>query len=251
MKQILFLLAVLLFAGCSVQQRRYQRGLYVNWFHHAKQLRTPALSDGILTREESNPAIHVNKNVLSASADAGISLQDLQSGTKKIKLLSSKRKKSIEPDTCDLLIMRNGNEMRVHLLEISPTELRYNKCETGSSAVYVSRRSDVFMIKYANGTKETFREEEAPRTKQVENVTKRKEHPEAMTVLILAILGWVIGIGSIPAIIIGNRVLREIRANPEKYSGEETVNIAVIISWVKVALIILALIFVLLLIASI
>ncbi len=56
----------------------------------------------------------------------------------------------------------------------------------------------------------------------------RQQHPKAMTALILGGVAWFFGlwlICSVPAWIIGANALKEIRANPQMYSGESEAKI--------------------------
>jgi hypothetical protein len=58
----------------------------------------------------------------------------------------------------DLILKKNGDELRGKVVEITPTEIKYRKTVTqsGSSStaeVLTLLKSDVFMIKYENGTK--------------------------------------------------------------------------------------------------
>jgi len=62
-------------------------------------------------------------------------------------------------------------------------------------------------------------------------------HPKATTVLILGILGFLTcGITGIVAAIMGGRTLREIDAQPGRYSGRTQVNLGRIMGWITVGL---------------
>lgn len=62
-------------------------------------------------------------------------------------------------------------------------------------------------------------------------------HPQTSTVLVLGILGlFVCGITGIIAGIMGGRVLREIDAQPGRYSGRSQVNLGRLLGWVGVGL---------------
>ncbi|KAA9333233.1 hypothetical protein F0P96_09655 [Hymenobacter busanensis] len=56
----------------------------------------------------------------------------------------------------DLLTKRNGDEVTVRVLEVTPAEVRYKRIDNPEGPVYVLPRADVFMIKYANGTKDVL-----------------------------------------------------------------------------------------------
>jgi hypothetical protein len=253
MRLTVILIAVIMFAGCSLQKRRYQKGVYVEWNRHHqsggevglhKSKRTYAVSkEQEIKAHQPATVAPENAEHLTASAERGVPA--IQSRKKPIKYQGIKA----DPDTCDVIVMKSGEEIRVKMLEVGVSEVRYHKCNMGG-AVYVSRKQDIFMVRYANGQKEVFNSSQPKSEPGVQKANTKREHPQTMTVLLLAVLGWIVGIGSIPAIIIGNKALREIKAQPDKYSGEETIKIAVTLSWVKVALVSIIFFFVMLIILA-
>jgi hypothetical protein len=56
----------------------------------------------------------------------------------------------------DLLIMNNGTEMRVKVQEFTVNEIKFKKWENIEGPLYTLLKTDVFMIKYENGSKDTF-----------------------------------------------------------------------------------------------
>lgn len=62
----------------------------------------------------------------------------------------------------DVLIKRNGDEIEVKVLEINLNEIRYKRFDNLEGPVISILKSDVFMIKYENGTRTTFTETAAP-----------------------------------------------------------------------------------------
>ncbi|WP_033370542.1 hypothetical protein [Hymenobacter norwichensis] len=56
----------------------------------------------------------------------------------------------------DVLTKTNGDELNVKVLEITPTEVRYKRTDNPDGPLITVRRSDVFMVRYANGTKEVL-----------------------------------------------------------------------------------------------
>ncbi len=53
----------------------------------------------------------------------------------------------------DILILKNGDEKNVKILEVSDTEVKYKKSDS-SSVIYSKKKENIFMIKYHDGTKE-------------------------------------------------------------------------------------------------
>ncbi|MET4076657.1 hypothetical protein [Hymenobacter sp. UYCo722] len=56
----------------------------------------------------------------------------------------------------DLLTKRNGDEVAVKVVEITPTEVKYRRTDNPDGPLISLWRTDVFMIRYANGTKEVL-----------------------------------------------------------------------------------------------
>lgn len=54
----------------------------------------------------------------------------------------------------DLLTKRNGDEVLVKVVEITPAEVKYRRADNPDGPLISVWRADVFMIRYANGTKE-------------------------------------------------------------------------------------------------
>ena len=66
----------------------------------------------------------------------------------------------------DVIVKENGEEMpNVKVLEITSAEIKYKKGSNPDGPTYSIAKSDVFMIKYANGEKEVFEQEVKPPVK--------------------------------------------------------------------------------------
>lgn len=67
----------------------------------------------------------------------------------------------------DVITMKNGDEVQSKIMEITPTEIKYKRYENQEGPTYTIKKSDAFMIKYQNGTKDVFNDE--PETKTEDN----------------------------------------------------------------------------------
>src|SRR5208283_4547211 len=56
----------------------------------------------------------------------------------------------------DVIVLKSGDEIKSKVLEITPTEIKYKKFDNLEGPTIVIVKSDVFMIKYANGTKDVM-----------------------------------------------------------------------------------------------
>lgn len=62
----------------------------------------------------------------------------------------------------DLIIKRNGDITNAKVLEVQLVEIKYKKSENLQGPSYSILKSEVFMIKYSNGSKDMFDEEKKP-----------------------------------------------------------------------------------------
>lgn len=56
----------------------------------------------------------------------------------------------------DVLTKVSGDEIPAKVLEITPSEVRYKRADNPDGPLIIVRRADVFMIRYANGTKDVL-----------------------------------------------------------------------------------------------
>jgi hypothetical protein len=64
----------------------------------------------------------------------------------------------------DLLTKRNGEEIAVIVMEVTPTEVKYRRFDNLNGPLFSVRREEVFMVKYINGTKQLFDQPVVPPT---------------------------------------------------------------------------------------
>jgi hypothetical protein len=56
----------------------------------------------------------------------------------------------------DTLIRKTGEEVQVKVLEVTPDLVKYKRSDNPDGPLISVRKTDLFMVKYANGTKEVF-----------------------------------------------------------------------------------------------
>lgn len=62
-----------------------------------------------------------------------------------------------EPTESDIITTKEGDEIQVNILEVGLETIKYKKADNPEGAIHTIAKSDVFMIKYKNGTKDTFK----------------------------------------------------------------------------------------------
>ncbi len=216
-RNLLLLVAVVfLLQNCTLQKRRYQKGFYVS--HKTKKKESLAgysdpgtLADGADMRSAQVTEVYRNDHT-PAHATANQSPPPLK-----------RKAVYFAGDSCDVMMMHSGEEIRVKVLEINSREIRYKKCSQPDGPLFISMKSEVFMIKYANGSKDVFEETaEATRShseQASETTPKLQTHPMAVLSLVFGMLGFIYGLTSIPAIAVGIIALRRITDEPQRYTG--------------------------------
>jgi len=64
----------------------------------------------------------------------------------------------------DIITLRNGDEIRARVLEISSSELRYKRFDNLEGPTIIVPRNDVFFINYEDGTREIITSLSKPST---------------------------------------------------------------------------------------
>lgn len=150
-------------------------------------------------------------------------------------LPESKRPLESGLQDCDSIVLRNGDIMEAKVVEIGQHEIRYRKCGDIQGPVFVVNITDVFMIKYPNGTRDYFTSERNPASSRGGSVPKQTEGM-AFGGFIGSLAGlFVFGIPlGIMAIIFGFISLGRIGRYPERYKGKGLGIASIIIGFVDV-----------------
>lgn len=134
MKKIAIILIILLGVGvsCSIQKR-----IYLSSYH--------------LTRGNNKSSIQ-NKNIEQnyfanndLASDYEFSIEIIKNNTQ------------LKNEECDLIILNTGDDISAKVVEITSTEIKYKKCENINGPIYSIQKSEVFTIRYSNGSKEIIK----------------------------------------------------------------------------------------------
>ena len=69
----------------------------------------------------------------------------------------------------DLITTKKGEDIQTKVLEINTTEVKYKKADNLEGPIYTILKSDILIIRYANGTKDIFNEEKEIVSPKTEN----------------------------------------------------------------------------------
>jgi len=280
MKNILLLLSLSLLFSCSVQKRKYQKGFYVNRTQHKPPLKKERSS--LSTKTEIVNRQDSKKPILLVTGDRPQAAEATNRVNEDVAKKSTLTPFQAPPDTCDLLVFKDGSEILAKVLEVAPADIKYKRCDNKEGPTYVTRKADLFMIKYTNGTKEVMKTEAAPQEFQSYNPSpqprprydkkKAETHPRAILALALGVLSiasifigsivvssvntpsggsggfspLIIGISAVSAllaVIFGTNAVNEIKESDGLYKGKGQAVPGLIMGWVMLGIWLLVLLF--------
>lgn len=203
-------LLVVLTVSCTIQKRLHRGGYTVTWHKH-----TPSSAQqSVETNEPTFPDV--------AALESTPQLVPTFPEPIPAEVMEHQQVAVLNP--CDTLRMRDGSAVTGIVTLVSPTEIRYKRCDQ-SGPEYVENKNDVASIRYADGREEVIKKpataaaiQPASRPKEV---VKQRQEGFGIAGFILSILGFVVA--GIPmgllGIIFGAVGLSRIFKNPGTMKG--------------------------------
>lgn len=233
----ILIIALLFGLSCSVQKRKYQSGYFVEWKsqHLRKEKKeTPKVN---LVKRNSIPEYGFTVISQDISKDLNTSTRDQIKGFNRTDFIKSLTK--TPTDSCDRLIFKDGSEVPVKLIEISSRQIKYKKCSLPDGPLFITNKTDLFMINYVNGTKELIKTESAPTVQQDnkisgDNSTRRSPTFLATNAFVFSLIGLYPFFfpASIAALILASIQIHRIETEPDRYSGLRKARVARIIAMI-------------------
>lgn len=194
---ILALLSLVILNSCSIEKRHYTSGYHVEW-------NSTVASKPSKTKQQ-NTSAQVNKpeaeisELLKTEDDADLltlnAEMQLQLTPKSNKKIGVAIKKQNPVEECDLIILKNGEEVKAKVIEVGIREIKYKNCDNLDGPIFTKRKSEVFMIRYPNGTS-TLMETQRSSNSENDRVTKISpdKNSNDRSFLITAVLWFFLGI---------------------------------------------------------
>lgn len=134
--QILLLVSFFVLVQCTIEKRRYTKGLYIS-----------------LNKSSFNENRTENFNEIKKSVLLNKSQKIRTSDTEIIKPVSTTKKDRIEApqkesNNCDLIILNSGVEVEVKIIQETDALIRYQRCPNVSGPIFKVRKSSVKKIIY-------------------------------------------------------------------------------------------------------
>jgi hypothetical protein len=142
---ILLALSILfILSSCTIGKRRYMSGYNINWKHKKANTETKDYAKLEPSPSQKTETEDMNQSLVYASTEKDIPVFI---------------KKENVNEGCDIITMKNGEEIKAKVIEITETQIKYRLCNNNDSPIRSVEKSNVFMVKYANGSKEMFDKE--------------------------------------------------------------------------------------------
>jgi hypothetical protein len=243
-------LAVILISqiSCSIQKKHYLPGYTVDVrgkknASNGNQQEKPTVYSGSNIPANTIDNYQPSDNSLSADAVTGI-----------LPLTTEAEPIPGPGDSCDIIVFRNGEELEAKVSDISTTEIFYKKCANLEGPTYTALQSDIFMIKYPNGTRDLFKEKPVVQNQQVVggtvsnyNAPKKKVEGMGIFAFCLSLAGLLVPflelfiVMELASVIFGIASLSKINNNDGDYKGRGFGTAAIIIGVVFMLLVLIAL----------
>jgi hypothetical protein len=243
-----------LLVSCSVTKRQHLSGYNIEWHNHKKDLIGSRIvleskklkSDSVLNSPQYEIMKDEKSHLLLASSNSN--LKDELNSISKIERNAIFNKNEI----CDLIIMKDGQEIKCKVSEIGVNEIKYKKCDNLNGPIYSISKSEVLLIQYANGSKDIIKSNEQKQnsSKNSNDNSTAKNHPLAIAALVCSTAGiFFYGIGVLLGLIFGAIALKKIKENPTEFKGRGMALTGVIIGSIILGLLLLYLILFLIILA--
>lgn len=221
-KFVIICLVLLSVTSCSVKKRTYRNGYYIDWAYKGKNKKSDAIA---LNENRSALSDQPEKEeVKSIHASSAPSVDNDLTTSKKV-YLSLK-------DTCgDKIFFKSGDIAIAKVIEVSDDKIKYKRCDNLDGPLFVVSKANVQSITYTNGVTDVI----VPPAYNPNNSNLNEPkpayqgapvmHPKASWSLGLLITGVLtsfilIGfIGIILALILSNKAIKDIKAQPTRYKG--------------------------------
>jgi hypothetical protein len=256
MKNIFILtgLALLTF-GCSVEKRIHNSG-----YHISKN------SKSLVNKDKSQNTESKHTVVESRGNKETVAQEESKSNANEIKHYSSDVIASTDQDivfsfesrdivklneTCDIIILKDGTEIKAKVLEINEDNVKYKMCDNLDGPTFTKNKGLIFMIKYPNGASTVINADDKNRTIESSKIDSNYEQKEfeplaaigfafnllSLLILLIEIVAFIIPITSALFGLTGAILLiissRKFKSNPNKYKGKGFLIAGLVISLIS------------------
>jgi hypothetical protein len=213
------------FQACTIEKRTHRSGYHIEWTKQKNQ--TGGTASVAKQQQETAPVLSEKIEDTEITAGAEKTQAIFADNSIDISPLIAKKKFKSFAQECDNIILQNGEEVMARVLEVTVEEIKYKRCDNLDGPVYSIKKADVFMIKYANGTKDIFATSNntAAKASQTKYQGKPKDDPLGVIGMIVGVIAWLVPTFPLALLLCTSAVmfavasLSRIKKYPEKYKG--------------------------------
>jgi hypothetical protein len=125
--------------GCQIEKRLYSRGYYISKKSSKRSVEKATVA---------KPEFIQNDNIQLLSASGENDLTVLLAAN-----YGSKEFSFSDQDNCGTLVYLNGNEIKVVVTEITPTQVKYKKCGMENGPLFTENRTELVFFVNSDGSK--------------------------------------------------------------------------------------------------
>ena len=212
------LLIVVLVTSCTIQKRRYMPGYHVNRIGNRPVAETKSVNknfnktaDFVEVQEQINATdTETNKTVeeplLYASDDESSIIQQQSENPNLISKAKNDSKKLVTTSDieCDIIILRNGDEIAAKVLEVGQNEVKYLKCDNIYGPTFITNKSEILKINFSNGTSTVFKQSNSSRSNEYNPIAPKTDNPNDRSLIVAVLLWFFLGLLGIHRFYLGH-----------------------------------------------
>lgn len=148
-----------LYTSCSLQKRVHNKGFHIEKIFTSNDNQNIDKQD---SRETNKPIVlraRTNKfqpfslkNSISTENETPVSAYSPSPLNNTSQSLGQFAYTESAADSCDVIIMKNGDQINAIVLEITESEVKFRECDKPNGPIFVKQKSSIVRINYPNGT---------------------------------------------------------------------------------------------------
>jgi hypothetical protein len=213
---LLTVLVSIILQSCAIEKRQHLSGYYINRMQAEHKKADAGLvkeSNTILEKEISD----ITEELSASNLNEPIFLEKYVNVSAK----EAFNQKRIQKQECDVILLTDGEEVKAKVMEITLTSILFKRCDNLKGPMMSIDLPFVFMITYANGTKELFKDNLLPKSAAPEKIQDRGKSNSLATISFLfTCLSLVFFPLSLIGLITGLIALSQFRKKPGLYKNK-------------------------------
>jgi hypothetical protein len=153
----LVILLSLILSSCSLtfEKRHYRKGYHTDIVaNHKRQVRpteSVRINSQIVQVNQAETPVIIKDPTVDVNLQTIEKVNFTKNNTQVKTTTKSKFIPNLKLADCDVITLKNGEEIEALIVKISDTEIEYKKCNNKEGPSYIVKSSDVLLIKLKNG----------------------------------------------------------------------------------------------------